>query len=173
VTDNYTYLVTIHPEKCRGCRTCEMACSLSHFNECNPTKSRIRAIRTEESGVLYSFPVLCQQCEEPACLAVCPVGAIYRDPETGAKLVNGDKCIGCRRCVYICPFGGVSVDPETKTSFKCDLCDGDPNCAKFCAFGALEYLRSDKIDIRKKREGGQKILDFQKNTTAAEGSASS
>jgi carbon-monoxide dehydrogenase iron sulfur subunit len=169
VADNYTYLVTVHPEKCRGCRTCEMACSFSHENEFNPKKSRIRSLKTEIDGLFYSIPVACQQCEDAVCMSGCPFKAIYRDPETGAKLVNPNKCTGCRRCMMICPFGAPSVSSDKKISFKCDLCEGDPKCVKACPYEALEYLRSDKIAGRKQREGSQVILDLQKNTDGEEG----
>ena len=158
---NYKYLITINAEQCRGCRICEMVCSFSHETEFNPTKSRIRSIRTEVEENVCLVPVVCQQCEDPVCMDVCPVGAIYEDSASGAKLVNQEKCIGCRRCVYVCPFGGISVDPDTKTGVKCDLCEGDPQCVEFCPFDALEYVRSDKIDIQRKRKGIQAVLEFQ------------
>src|SRR5262245_34012083 len=116
---NYSYFVSVNNDRCRGCRICEMACSITHFKECNPTGSRIRAIRSIEDGILYAVPAVCQQCEEPVCMSVCPFSAIYRDQETGAKIVDADKCVGCRRCVYACPFGGTTVDSETKKSMKC------------------------------------------------------
>ena len=158
---NYSYFVSINADNCRGCKTCEMACSISNVKECSPTRSRIRAIRNIQDGTLYAAPAVCQQCEDPICQAVCPVSAIYKDQETGAKLVDEDKCLGCRRCVYACPFGGCTVDAETKVSTKCTLCDGEPNCVKFCPFDALEYLRSDKLDIHHKRNANKLILDSQ------------
>jgi carbon-monoxide dehydrogenase iron sulfur subunit len=156
-----TNLVSANAELCRSCKTCEMACSISHFGECNSTRSRIRAIRTLEDGSFYAAPAVCQQCEDPICQAVCPVKAIYRSSETGAKLVDADKCLGCRRCVYSCPFGGCTVDVETKVSTKCDLCEGEPNCVKFCPYGALEYVRADKLDLNRKRKAIQTVLDSQ------------
>ena len=155
---SHTYCLTVNHEKCRGCKACEMACSLHNVKECNPTRSRIRGVRTLHDGVLYSAPVVCQQCEDPVCQAVCPFGAIYRANDTGAKLVDESKCVGCRRCMYACPFGGTMVDEQTGVSSKCTLCDGEPTCEKLCAFGALEYVRSDKMDVNSKRQAVQSIL---------------
>ena len=58
-------------EKCTGCRTCEVACSLRNEGICNPVLSRISVIKWEDMGV--DVPMVCQQCENPPCRAVCPV----------------------------------------------------------------------------------------------------
>lgn len=56
---------------------------------------------------LGNVPVACQHCENPACVKVCPVGATYKDEETGVVRQDYDKCIGCRMCVAACPYTGV------------------------------------------------------------------
>jgi len=156
------YLVIVDIDKCTGCRICELACSLYNEKECNPEKSRIRIVRSEEKGIIYTIPVLCQQCEKPLCMEMCPVEAIYRDSETGAVTVNEDKCIGCRRCAYVCPFGAILVDPSKQVAVKCTLCNGEPKCVEFCSKGALHYVRSDEIGIKQKREGVERFLDYQR-----------
>lgn len=165
---DYRYLIAVNVEKCRGCQTCEVACSLGHFGECNPTRSRIRAIRRFEGAVHYSVPAVCQHCEEPICQSVCPMGAISRHPETGAKVTDALKCVGCHRCEYACPFAGCTVDPETKVSIRCDLCDGDPKCVRFCGYGALEFQRSDRIDLYRKAARAQQMLDVQRKAAHGE-----
>lgn len=129
-------------KKCAGCRTCEIICSLSHDNVCNPALSRIRIIRDEKN--LFYYPGACAGCSEPVCKAVCPVKAISRSPESGAWVVNEEKCIGCRECVNHCPFGAANLHLVRKKSFKCDLCGGDPMCVKFCRPHALRY---DYVDV--------------------------
>lgn len=156
------YLITVDADKCTGCGICELVCSLHNEKECNPEKARIRVIRSEEEGIIYTVPVVCQQCEKPLCLELCPVTALYRDPETGAVVVSEEKCIGCRLCVYVCPFGAITVDPEKHFSVKCALCDGEPRCVEFCPGEALQYVRSDKIAIREKREAVGKFLEHQR-----------
>ena len=153
------YLILVNPEKCTGCRSCELACSLYQEKECNPEKSRIKAVKSIKEGLIFSVPVVCQQCEDAPCAKFCPAKALSRNTETDAVEVDQDKCISCNFCVMVCPFGGIRVDAEKGYSVKCELCKGDPQCVKFCATDAIQYVRSDKIDIAKKREGIQKYLE--------------
>jgi anaerobic carbon-monoxide dehydrogenase iron sulfur subunit len=143
-------LLIIDIPKCTGCKTCEMACSLTQTGVCNPASSRRRTISFDED--ILDVPMQCQQCDEPACMNICPTKAIFRDAETSAKIINHDKCIGCRMCMIACPFGAVSVDPLTKKVVKCDLCVGDPACAKFCPTGAIEYTTADAYGLMRQRE---------------------
>jgi Fe-S-cluster-containing hydrogenase component 2 len=159
--------LAIDVKKCVGCTICEMACSLYNNKECNPRKSNIRVIRYEEEGIVYSVPVVCQQCEKAICKEVCPVRAIYRDIKTGALLINDSKCIGCKSCVNACPFGGISFEKDKGISTKCSLCNGEPKCAEFCPTGALSLVRLDKIDIWKKRAGVDRYLESVKNVMYA------
>ena len=82
-------VILIHPEKCSGCQMCEVSCSLRNMKECNPERSRIRAIKSEENGQLQFIPSTCMQCETAMCELVCPVNAISRDPQTGARIISG------------------------------------------------------------------------------------
>lgn len=126
----------IKPEKCLGCRTCELVCSFGHYGEFNPTLANVSVMDYEAAAI--SIPVMCMQCEEAPCMKVCPVGAISRN-EKGAVVMDGNKCIVCKMCMNACPLGNISFSPLVKKVFKCDLCDGDPKCAKFCPSGAIVY----------------------------------
>jgi Fe-S-cluster-containing hydrogenase component 2 len=157
-------VLVIDPAKCIGCRICEAMCSLSHEQESNPEKSRIRIITSETEGNIIDIPINCLQCVEAPCQAICPTDAIYDSPATGAKLTNQDKCIGCSACVFACPFGATFVDRGKGISFRCDLCDGDPLCAKFCPTGCLKFLKIDEVSIRLRRSHMAEFLKFQKMT---------
>jgi Fe-S-cluster-containing hydrogenase component 2 len=148
----------IDPEKCRGCRVCEAWCSFVHEGVISPAKSRIRVIKWENEGL--DIPMTCQQCEEPVCAEVCPVGAISRNEETGAMVVDEEACIGCRMCVLACPFGGCSMDPDKKVMVKCDLCDGDPMCVKMCPHEAITFVRDNRVAVKKKRESAKKLSEL-------------
>lgn len=151
--------IVVDVEKCVACRCCEMACSLRNYGECNPARSRIFAVRSLTEGVIFAVPVVCQQCEDPLCVTMCPATALSRDAETHAVVVDADRCLGCRTCVEVCPFGAPSVDPRTGTSEKCNLCEGDPTCVKVCAFEALTYMCADEESVHLKRSGAERYLE--------------
>ena len=99
----------------------------------------------------------CQQCDDPACMNICPSKAIYLDEATGAKVIDQDKCIGCKMCMIACPFGAISVDPLSKKVVKCDLCVGDPECVKFCPTDAIEYVTADVYGLMRQRKSVEQI----------------
>ena len=99
----------IKPEKCIGCRTCELVCSFGHYGHFNPKLANVKVFEYEQTAV--AILIMCLQCEDPSCLKVCPVRAISRD-ENGAVVMNPDKCIGCKMCLNACPLGNISYYPE-------------------------------------------------------------
>lgn len=126
--------IVYNPESCAGCRTCMAVCSLYHEGAVHPELSRIQVV----APVLKIFEplgIVCKQCDGPECLQACLVGALYVDEKTGARVVDPEKCIGCKLCMEACPQypnTPIRYDPERKVCIKCDLCGGDPQCVKFC-----------------------------------------
>ncbi len=170
--------VFVNPEKCIGCRHCEMACALEHsqskdiftaFTEDPISQPRIHV----ELGVGFAtFPNRCRHCDPAPCMQVCPTGALYRDEETGSVLVNYDSCIGCAMCAMVCPFDIITFTNVWNVNFahevnaKCDHCierqrEGrEPACVEACKTGALEFGDVNDI-IRSSRK------DFTLRTTTA------
>ncbi|MCU0723359.1 MAG: 4Fe-4S dicluster domain-containing protein [Planctomycetes bacterium] len=128
----------VTPERCIGCRTCELACAFAH----PPQGGGIGRPRVavHDLGEKVFAPVLCLQCEEAACVKACPVKALSRNEETGAVDVDEARCVHCLSCVAACPFGNLYARPDRAGVVKCDLCKGQPKCAMFCPSKALEYL---------------------------------
>lgn len=151
--------LVVEPEKCTGCRTCELFCSLKNFGEVNPARARIHVVRSQKDNIITTVPVVCQQCEDPLCMAMCPAGALSRNLHTNAVVVDKEKCLGCRTCVEVCPFGAPSVDPRTGKSDKCTLCDGDPTCAKYCSQNALKFVPAEEESMTRKRDMVDKYLE--------------
>jgi len=135
----------IEPEKCTGCRQCELACSFQAEGTFNPSASRIKIFDFHAEGRFV--PYTCTQCAEAWCMHACPVEAIVLNKETGAKEVRADLCVGCKVCTIACPFGTVNYSTQTQVVYKCDLCGGDPECAKACPTAAITYVDAEHTGL--------------------------
>ncbi|MCD6469374.1 4Fe-4S dicluster domain-containing protein [Candidatus Bathyarchaeota archaeon] len=130
--------------KCTGCRRCEIACSLFHEGWIWPEASRIRVFALAP-GV--EIPHFCAQCHDYPCVSACQVEALSVDDKTGAVLVDREKCTGCGACIRECPGNIPFLHPGDGKAVICDLCGGDPQCAKVCQeanFDALWVVEEDK-----------------------------
>lgn len=132
-------LFHVYPSKCTACKNCEFACSFSHGSDSGPTLTRIATMHDPDGREGKNRVVLCMQCDTAACVAGCPSNALWRNPETGAIYHVEDRCIRCRSCVAACPFGNMRWEAKVNFPVKCDLCNGDPVCVKFCPTRAIEY----------------------------------
>lgn len=126
------------PDKCAGCRVCEITCSLNKFGVVHPEWSSIR-IRTDILGGYISQAETCKQCAGAECMAVCPTEALHVDEKTGARVIDQGKCVGCQTCLDACPAvpSNVHYVAAQNTCVKCDLCGGEPKCIANCPAGAL------------------------------------
>lgn len=157
-------VLQINYEKCTGCRLCELVCAVKHDGKSNPVRSRIRVMKWEMEG-LY-IPVSCQQCQDAPCMAGCPVGAISRSETLNRVVVDYNICIGCRTCVSVCPFGAMNYNVIDRKVAKCDLCDGDPQCARFCDVKAIEYVDGGDVSIQKRRNAALRLSTAGKQASA-------
>jgi len=124
--------------KCSGCRKCEIACSLFHEGRIWPEASRIRVFMLVPGA---EFPHFCSQCHNHPCVESCPADALSISKETGAILVDKEKCTGCGLCIDTCPGRIPHLHPIDKYALICDLCGGEPQCAKVCQEGGWNALR--------------------------------
>src|SRR3990167_8919444 len=98
-----------------------------------------------EKPFMMYLPRLCEHCLNPACVASCPSGAIYKREEDGIVLIDQDKCRGWRMCVSACPYKKVYYNWESGKSEKCTFCYprmevGQPTvCSETCV-GRIRYL---------------------------------
>ena len=146
----------IEPLKCTGCLQCEMACSYHAEGAFNPSRSRIKVFTFHEAGRFA--PYTCTQCDEAWCMHACPVEAITTDLDTGAKVVSESKCVGCKVCTIACPFGTINYHHVSGKVVKCDLCDGDPECAKACPTDAITWIDADWTGLERMRASAEKSL---------------
>lgn len=147
----------ISPEKCIGCRSCELACSFGKIGQFNPKQSAVSVISFDDAAV--SVPVMCMQCEEPTCVKVCPNNAISRD-ENGAVSINEEKCMVCKLCASACLLGNITFNSIGRKMLKCDLCGGTPGCVDICPSGAIEYKEGSYINLRKKKLIAEKFKEL-------------
>ena len=105
-------------------------------------------------------------------MAACPTGEIYRDGPSGAVLMKGTSCIGCRACVAACPFGMIVLDANRGVATKCDLCvdrlrmGQQPACVAGCPTGSLSVPETPEM-MRRKRELAVRTTLAGWDTTAA------
>ncbi|MBN8892504.1 MAG: nitrate reductase subunit beta [Acetobacteraceae bacterium SCN 69-10] len=98
----------------------------------------------ENSFMMY-LPRLCEHCLNPACVAACPSGSIYKREEDGIVLIDQDKCRGWRMCVSACPYKKIYYNWESGKAEKCTFCyprveAGLPTvCSETCV-GRIRYL---------------------------------
>lgn len=133
--------LVIRPEACIGCKSCAMICSLNRCGAISPESAAVTVYMLDDGGAV---PMLCMHCQDAVCMEVCPTGALHRDEQTNAVVLDAAKCIGCGQCALHCPFGRVHQDAHRAVMVKCDLCGGHPKCADICPAGAIDFLELQK-----------------------------
>jgi len=126
------------PSRCTGCGYCEIVCTFTHYMVVDPGKAYCHPIFEERTETFEN--ILCQHCELPLCVTSCPSEAATKDEKTGLITINEMKCISCGTCTLTCPISHPRIEPERKSAVKCDFCDGDPQCAKFCSPRAIRVV---------------------------------
>lgn len=86
---------------CKGERKCVAACETRHG--LNAGQSWMRTLSWRDDAGEHYMPVMCQMCQDPPCVKVCPVTATYQTDQ-GLVLVDQDRCIGSRACMAACPY---------------------------------------------------------------------
>jgi nitrate reductase beta subunit len=104
-----------------------------------------QALFEVERLVFFYLPRMCNHCINPACVAACPSGALYKRGEDGIVLLNQERCRAWRFCVTACPYKKTYFNWSTGKSEKCILCyprletGQAPACFHSCV-GRIRYL---------------------------------
>ena len=153
---------------CLGCRTCENVCAAVHSRAGSFTGAVLAGekphsgVKIMQSGSGEIFAKRCWQCQAPACVEACPVGAIQKDLPDGAVWGDTETCIGCFLCEEACPIGAITRLEAEGHPFKCDLCrgrDGGPACVEACPTGALTFAEVDEAAYEAARD---ELVNHQK-----------
>lgn len=146
--------------RCIGCHTCAVACADWHDTE---EKAKWLRVTTIEQGdfpdVFVSFLALpCCHCEQPDCVAACPVGAIAKRTEDGIVVVARELCLGknkCDLCLQACPYQVPQFGSEDNAKMqKCNLClervtqNQQPICIEACPMWALDFGPLDQLKAK-------------------------
>lgn len=148
--------VFVRPERCMGCRSCEIGCAVQHSKE----KTLFSAVLQSpppmkrlfvESTDRIRMPIVCRHCEDAPCLRACISGCLYRD-EKGFVRRKKERCIGCWTCAMMCPFGVITRDREKHIAVKCDRCHklDVPACVSACPTGTLVLADIDDLPREKR-----------------------
>ena len=157
------YAFYFDASRCTGCKTCELACKDYHDLSADVAFRKVyeycgggftaNADGTYTNDVWgYYTSMNCNHCENPACVAACPVGA-YERREDGIVVHHQELCIGCKNCIRSCPYGAPRFNETLKKSEKCSMCyerqdiGMNPACVDACPVGALSIidLESDNL----------------------------
>jgi tetrathionate reductase subunit B len=147
--------MVIDLDRCIGCQACSVACKAEHGVRLGAFRAWVseKEVRTHSSVTRIFLPRLCNHCDNPPCLDVCPTGATYRRDD-GLVAIEKTRCIGCRHCMEACPYGSryfnATESPDEGafpalthgTVDKCDFCAHRidrgvvPACVNTCPSGA-------------------------------------
>jgi len=187
------YAMIVDTRKCSTlpeCTKCIEACNSSHNVPVIPNpEHEIKWIWKEKVANVFEAQqipylettlkeratiVLCNHCDNPPCVRVCPTGATWKREEDGIVMMDWHRCIGCRYCMAACPYGSRSfnwIDPRTELKVlnpafptrtkgvveKCVFCyerlalGQGPACAEVCPAKALIFgdLNDPQSEVRK------------------------
>lgn len=168
------YAMVIDLNVCTGCNACMAACAVENqtpfwADKWRTTVEDLSKGNSDESSDRVFFPRLCNHCDNPPCVSVCPTGATYQTPE-GIVDVDDEVCMGCQACTLACPYDarygihyeentakkevfGESVLKKTRPSVdKCNFCRDRlavnrlPACVETCVGNSRMFGDLDKPD---------------------------
>ncbi|MCL6571399.1 MAG: dimethylsulfoxide reductase subunit B [Bacillus sp. (in: Bacteria)] len=169
----------INQSFCIGCKACSVSCKDKNnltigvnFRRVY-TKEEGTFIQQPTSGIVnnikaYYYSIACNHCTDPACLPVCPTGAIEKSKKNGVVTIDQEVCQGAQLCVKACPYGAPQYNKKVFKADKCDFCTDllekgeDPVCVSTCPMRAIEFGPID--ELRKKYGSVSQIKGMPSST---------
>jgi len=143
------YAMVIDLRKCVGCQACTVGCSIENQAPIGQFRTTVKQYEvtlndgnvSTKSVKSFMLPCLCNHCDNPPCVKVCPVQATYQRSD-GIVMVDNERCVACAYCVQACPYDARFINNETLTVDKCTFCAHRleqgllPACVETCVGGA-------------------------------------
>ena len=104
------YGIIVDLDRCTGCMTCVIACKQENLTRPTVWWNKILELESESLDRITFLRHACMHCEDPPCLAACPLAAIYLRPD-GIVLIDQARCEGAGDCVDACPYGAIDINP--------------------------------------------------------------
>ncbi|AXO20535.1 TPA: tetrathionate reductase subunit TtrB [Providencia stuartii] len=157
------YGMLIDLRRCIGCQSCTVSCSVENQTPQGQFRTTVNqyqvSLKGQEGVANVLLPRLCNHCDNPPCVPVCPVQATFQR-EDGIVVIDNERCVGCAYCVQACPYDARFINHTTQTADKCTFCAHRlevgllPTCVESCVGGAriIGDLRDPNSTIRKMLE---------------------
>ena len=157
------YAFFFDQSRCTNCHACAIACKDWNHPENRIESSPVKLLRMMqwEKGAfpnteMHTLFATCYHCEKPVCVEECPNGALFKEDEFGAVLLDEDKCKGARQCWIACPYGAPQYEDNAVGTpmQKCNMCydklvAGElPVCVASCPQRALDFGPLDEMKSR-------------------------
>lgn len=176
------YAMVVDLRKCVGCQACTVGCSIENqapIGQFRTTVKQYEVTLDDGSSELqnvksFTLPRLCNHCENPPCVKVCPVQATFQR-EDGIVMVDNERCVACAYCVQACPYDARFINEETLTADKCTFCAHRlevgllPACVETCVGGAriigdINDANSHISQLMRNHQDDIKVLKPEENT---------
>lgn len=122
---NPHYSMVIREKLCIDCERCKEACVKTNHVPSYGFRTTILEKRRslgENKFETTFMPVLCNHCNRPPCVRVCPTTATWKDEKTGIVVMKPSRCIGCKTCMTACPYDARYFKEDDRAVDKCDFC---------------------------------------------------
>lgn len=142
------YAMAIDLRQCVGCQACTVGCSIENQVPIGQFRTTVKQYEVKLDGKeqpqqvkAFMLPRLCNHCDNPPCVKVCPVQATFQR-EDGIVMVDNERCVACAYCVQACPYDARFINQDTLTADKCTFCAHRleegllPACVETCVGGA-------------------------------------
>jgi len=173
------WAMVVDLRQCIGCQSCTVACTIENQSPIGQFRTRVDQYEVQdtenpENITSLMLPRLCNHCDEPPCIPVCPVQATYQQKD-GIVVIDNERCVACGYCVQACPYDARFINKETNSADKCTFCTHRleagllPACVESCVGGAriigdLNQPDSQISLLLKEHERDIKVLKPQAGT---------